>query len=192
MHQFLGSFALVLAALLLCPAARAQPWCCPDPCAPPPAPVVPAARSPFEPLPPFAVELLGGQASGVRLQVPVIPGENGVVVAEGFYGYLDHDLGKSWALGAGGRFLWREPIDCWNSVLLGTGVDVYFHLDGGKPIVLTPSVNLAWMHSLTPGTALEVGVEGGVGIGVAGDTDDGESALGKVTPIISGYIGLRF
>ena len=78
-------------------------------------------------------------------------------------------------MGAGGRFLWREPLDCWNSIVIGTGVDVYFHLDDGKPIVLTPSVNLAWMHSLTPGTALEVGVEGGVGIGVAGHTEDGRT-----------------
>ncbi|MGL4553494.1 MAG: hypothetical protein ACRC33_20195 [Gemmataceae bacterium] len=189
MGRFLGSLAVPLAALLLCPAARAQPCCPPDPWAAPPAP---AARPAFDPLPPFAVELLGGQASGVRLQVPVIPGENGAVVAEGFYGYLDHDLASSWALGAGGRFLWREPVDGWNSVVLGAGVGVYFHLDDGEPVVLTPSLNLGLMHAITAGTAFEVGVEGGLGIGVAGRTGEGEDALGEVTPIISGYIGLRF
>jgi hypothetical protein len=190
MGRSLGLFVLTVLALLPCSGARAQPWCCPaDPCAAPP---LPAAPLPYGPLPPFAVELLGGQASGVRLQVPVIPGDSGAVVAEGFYGHLDHDLGSSWALGAGGRFIWSEPLDNWNSILIGPGVGVYFHLEDRHLILLTPSLDVAWMHTLTPGIALELGVEAGLGVGVAGRTKSGEDALGKVTPLISGYVGLRF
>jgi hypothetical protein len=157
------------------------------PAAPPPAP------GPYDPLPPFAVELLGGQVSGVRGQVPLFQDEYEALVVEGFYGHLFHGLGPSQALGAGGRAIWRaETFDCWNPVLVGPGVDVYFQLNHNGLILLAPSVDLAWMHALAPGVGFEVGLDAGLGIGVAGRTNNGNSALGDLTPLISGYIGLRF
>lgn len=186
-------FSSLLAALLACPPAPAQQWCPPYPCAAPAADPCPAPCPGGGLLPPFAVELLGGQASGVRGQVPVLPGDQVAVVAEGFYGYLFHDLGSSQALGAGGRVVWQaDSVDCLNSFLVGPGVDVYFQLNHDALILLAPSLDVAWMHRLTPGIGLEVGLDAGLGIGMAGRTKDGRDGLGKVTTLISGYVGLRF
>jgi hypothetical protein len=151
------------------------------------------APGPYDPLPPFAVELLGGQASGVRGQAPLFRDDCEALVVEGFYGYLSHSLGSSQALGAGGRVIWRaETLDCWGSILIGPGVDVFFQLDHNGLILLTPSLDLAWMYTLAPGIGFEVGLDAGLGIGVAGRTKSGNSGLGDLTPLISGYIGLRF
>src|SRR5262249_33367271 len=180
MGRLVGPLAVLL-SLLPCPAAWAQQCCPAAPCllAPlSPAPAAPSylAPAPYDSLPPLALERLGGQTSGVRGQVPLFRDDFEALVVEGFYGHLFHDLGSSQALGAGGRIIWRaETLDCWNSILIGPGVDVFFQLNHHALILLTPSLDLAWMYEMAPGLGFEVGLDAGLGIGVSGRTKDGHS-----------------
>jgi hypothetical protein len=153
---------------------------------------VPAAAYDREPL--FAVELMLGQLLGVRGQFAVYADNHEAVVVEGFYGELYTDLGSTQALGAGGRYLlWSDWLGCGDSLVFGPGVDVFFQLNHNALVLLTPSVDLAWMHKLGPSLEWEIiGLEAGLGIGVAGHTDHGHAAAGDLTPVISLYTGLRF
>lgn len=191
MGRYSGPAAVLLAALC-CARASAQE---PPPCAY--AGYQAAPCCPSQPAwgrePPFAVELMLGQESGVRAQVALLRDGAGALVAEGFYGALFHDGGSSQALGAGGRYL--IPLGgpwCGDSFYVGPGVDVFFQLDHDALILLTPSVDLAWKHELGVGLEFEVGIDAGLGVGVAGRDKSGHSGVGDLTTLISGYVGLRF
>jgi hypothetical protein len=141
----------------------------------------------------FAIQAMLGQQTGIRGQFSLYRDRNESVVVEGFYGMLFDDLGSSQTLGAGARWLFRESWPgCINSVHIGPGVDVFFELDGRGLILLTPSIDVAWLHRLSPGVEWEIGLEAGLGIGISGHTHNGNDATGDVTPIISLYTGLRF
>jgi hypothetical protein len=134
-----------------------------------------------------------GQELGVRGQVAVYSDSRQAVVVEGFYGGLYTDIGSSQALGAGGRWLLRgDSLLAGDSLLFGPGVDVFFGLNHNSLILLTPSLDLAWMFKLGPCLEAEIGVDAGLGVGVSGHTDHGHSAVGDFTPVISLYAGLRF
>jgi hypothetical protein len=143
--------------------------------------------------PPFAIELMLGQAIGIRGQVSVYRNNFEAVVVEGFYGELFHNLGSAQALGTGARYLLRTNWpDCCDAIHFGPGLDVFFQLNHNDLILLTPSVDVAWLHNLGGGLEWELGLELGLGIGVSGHTSHGHSAAGDVTPLISVYTGLRF
>jgi hypothetical protein len=152
---------------------------------------IPAPADDREPL--FAVQLMLGQLAGIRGQVAVYSDKRELLVVEGFYGALFTDLGSTDALGAGARYLltndWLTSPD---SLVFGPGVDVLFELNHRALILLTPSIDLGWMTKLGAGLAFEIGVEGGLGIGVSGHTEHGHSATGDLTPVVSFYTGLRF
>jgi hypothetical protein len=134
-----------------------------------------------------------GQETGVRGQLPVYRRNQEAVVVEGFFGELFHDLGSSEALGVGGRYLFRSSwSDGVNAFLLGPGLDVFFQTNHNGLILLTPSVDLSWLYRLGYNLELEIGLDAGLGIGVAGHTKNGNSAAGDVTPLISVFTGLRF
>jgi hypothetical protein len=132
-----------------------------------------------------------GQQLGVRGQVALYAGTREAVVAEGFYGGLYTDIGSSQALGAGGRWLLWNNWGC-DGVVFGPGVDVFSGLNHRSLILLTPSVDLAWVFRLAPDLEWETGLDLGLGIGVSGHTDHDHSAVGDFTPLISLYTGLRF
>jgi hypothetical protein len=208
MRRSFGPAAVLLAALLFGPPAQAQQLLsdttcistslqtpalvCPPPSDPAVLPCCPP-RSACDREPFFAVELLLGQETGVRGQFAVYSDNQEAVVLEGFYGYLSHNLGSTQALGAGGRYLLRSSW--WDGVdflLFGPGADVFFQLNHHSLVLLTPSVDLAWVHNLGGGLEWEIGLDAGLGIGVAGHTKSGHSGVGDVTPLISVYTGLRF
>jgi hypothetical protein len=206
MRRFFGPAVALLAVLLAGRAGQAQQPLELAPCvstslqapaSPCPPPVEPVPCCPqrvsrdSEPL--FAVELLLGQETGVRGQFALFRDSREAVVIEGFYGVLFHDLGSTDALGAGARWLfWTGWPDNCSSVVFGPGADVFFQLDHNGLILLTPSIDLAWVFNLGGGLELEFGLDAGLGIGVAGHTNHGHSAVGDVTPLISVYAGLRF
>jgi hypothetical protein len=165
---------------------QAPPCVCPAPpcCSP-------AAACDREPL--FAIQLMLGQVTGVRGQFAVYGDNRETLVVEGFYGELFHNLGDSQALAAGARYLYRFSWpDCVNALHIGPGVDVFFQLNHNELILLTPSLDVAWLSRLSEGIEWEIGLEAGLGIGVAGHTKHGNSGTGEVTPLISFYTGLRF
>jgi hypothetical protein len=209
MRRYFGPAAVLLAALLSGPPVQAQqpppdtacvstslqtPDCvCPPPSDPAALPCCPPTRSVFERQPLFAAQLMLGQETGVRGQFAVYSDHREAVVIEGFYGELFHNLGSAQALGAGGRYLWRTTwLDCVDSLVFGPGVDVFFQLNHHGLVLLTPSIDLAWVHSLGGGLEWEIGLDAGLGTGVAGRTKNDHSGVGDVTPLISVYIGLRF
>jgi hypothetical protein len=137
--------------------------------------------------------LIAGQETGVRAQIALFRDNHEALVVEGFYGYLFHDLGSSQTLGAGARYLVRASWpDCCDAIHFGPGLDVFFQLNHNNLFLLTPSVDVAWLHSLGAGIDWEIGLDAGLGIGVSGHTSHGHSAVGDVTPLISVYTGLRF
>jgi hypothetical protein len=151
------------------------------------------ACPPDEREPPFAVEVLLGQETGVRGQFAVYRDVREAVLIEAFYGMLFHDLGSSDALGAGARYLLRSDWPgCGDSVAIAPGADVFFQLNHNGLILLTPSLEVAWLHTLGRSLEWEVGLDVGLGIGVAGHTREGHSGAGEVTPLVSVYTGLRF
>jgi hypothetical protein len=207
MWRFYGPLSLLLIALLSGRDVQAQQPPLAAPCestslqAPPCIclPPVVAGPPPYcTPIPalnrepPFAVELMLGQALGVRGQVVPYADRYGALAVEGFYGGLFTDIGSSQALGAGGRWLWRDWLGTSDSLLFGPGVDVFFGLNHRALILLTPSVDLGWMLNLGPSLEWEIGLEAGLGIGVSGHTAHGHSAVGDFTQLISMYTGLRF
>jgi hypothetical protein len=155
------------------------------PCCPPPAS---CDRQPL-----FGASLMLGQATGVRGQVSVTPNLRDAFVIEGFAGWLFHDLGDSSALGVGGRYLMRTNwLDGNNALQFGPGLDVFFQLNNNGLVLLAPSVDISWLQKLRSGVEWEVGLEAGMGVGVAGHTSSGKSGVGEVTPLISVFTGLRF
>jgi hypothetical protein len=165
------------------------------PAVPPPAVPVPPcqpgvayAREPW-----FAIELMLGQQTGVRGQVTLFGNAHEALVVEGFYGVLFHDLGSAQALGTGARYLVQSTwFDCVNSLQFGPGLDVFFQLNHNGLILLAPSIDLAWLVNIGGGIEWEIGLDAGLGIGVAGHTHHGNAAAGDLTPLISVYTGLRF
>jgi hypothetical protein len=144
-------------------------------------------------IPPFAVELMLGQQLGVRGQFAVYSDSREAVVVEGYYGWLYTDIGSSQAVGAGARWLLRgDALWVADSIIFGPGVDVFYGLNHNSLILLTPSLDLAWVFKLGPSLEAEIGLEAGLGVGLSGHTDHGHSAVGEFTPVISLYTGLRF
>jgi hypothetical protein len=176
-----------------CAATSLQPPCCGCPCPQPaPPPGCPSGGA-WDREALFALELIAGQETGVRGQFALFRDANEAFVAEGFYGYLFHHLGSAQTLGAGGRYLIQTSWpDCVDSLLIGPGVDVFFQLNHNSLLLLTPSLDVAWLHALGNHFVWELGLDVGLGIGVSGHTNHGSNAVGDVVPLISIYTGLRF
>jgi hypothetical protein len=139
----------------------------------------------------FGMDLLLGQMMGIRPNFAINVNDRSAVAVEGFYGALLSKFGDSEAAGLGARWVsTRGGID---SVILGPGVDVFFHFNDGKAVILAPNLDIAWRHSFGNRAGLVLGMNAGVGIGMSGrERDDGDSVSGKVSPIISFYSGLRY
>jgi hypothetical protein len=209
MGRFFAAAAVLVASLAWAGSARAQQQPPADPCAavcppappcvcPPPAPYVyapvppppPPARPSEEP---FALDLIGGQQTGLRGQVALFRTNAEAFVVEGFVGELFTNIRSSFALGAGARYLFQTPLfDGVDAVLYGPGLNVYFLTDNNGPVLLTPSFDVSYLYQIDRRLQLEVGLDAGLGIGVSGRTKNNNSAAGDVTTLISVYAGIRF
>lgn len=144
------------------------------------------------PGPVFGLDLMLGQQSGIRPSLAVYSTERAAFVVEGYYGGLFTKFGASETAGAGVRWVTsRGGID---SVTFGPGVDILFHLNRGKAVILAPTVDVAWRRNFGERAAFVLGINAGIGVGLSGyhGNDRDDPIAGKVTPIISFYTGLRF
>jgi len=182
------------------------PAAAPQPPAAPPAPPAPASTltdkttvmtgewvtSGRSPAPAFGMDLLLGQQTGIRPSLAVFSTERSSFVVEGYYGGLFTKFGGSEAAGAGVR--WVTTRGGLDAVTLGPGLDVLFHLNDGKAVILAPTVDVAWRHCFGERAAFVLGLNAGVGVGLGGNRNNGDDdpVAGRVTPLISFYTGLRF
>ena len=140
----------------------------------------------------FGLDLMLGQTLGVRPNLTLYSTEHTSLAVEGFYGAMFTKFGASEAAGAGVR--WTMSRGGRDSVTLGPGVDVLFHLNDGKAVVLAPTVDVVWRRTIGERSAFVLGFNAGIGVGLSGyqDRDRDDPVSGKVTPIINFYTGLKF
>jgi hypothetical protein len=141
----------------------------------------------------FSMDLMLGMMSGVRAQLALCRSNCQAWVAEAFYGALLTKLGASEGAGLGARALFRRcSRDGRNSLMLGPGFGLLYQFERGDRVLMAaPTLDLSWLHALGDRGGWELGLNVGVGVGLAGHHNE-ESALGKVTPLISVYSGFRF
>jgi hypothetical protein len=138
------------------------------------------------------MHVLLGMEIGIRPQVAIHRTERVSLLAEGFYGILaTRGLGSGEGAGVGVRALFRRGgRDGANSLVLAPGVGVLFEFKSDGPVLLAPTLDIAWLKGLGDRCGWETGLE--VGIGIAVDGGGNGHSSGEVTPLISGYTGLRF
>ncbi len=138
----------------------------------------------------FDIDVMLGMLLGVRGQVAVYRNPNQAFVVEGFYGALLDRLEASEGAGAGGRYYFHrtDRAGC-NSVLIGPGVGAYCHFRHELWMV-APTVDVAWVRPIGDRGAWQLGLNVGLGVGVAGDSET--TGVGRVTPLITLFTGFRF
>jgi len=138
----------------------------------------------------FDIDVMLGMLLGVRGQAAVYRNPYQAFVVEGFYGALLDRLATSEGAGAGGRYYFRrtDRAGC-NSVLIGPGVGAYCHFHHELWMV-APTVDVAWVRAIGDRGAWQLGLNAGLGVGVAGDSDT--TGVGRVTPLFSLFTGFRF
>jgi hypothetical protein len=144
------------------------------------------------PAPVFGMDLLLGQQTGIRPSLALYSTERSSFVVEGYYGGLFTKFGAAETAGAGVR--WVTTRGGLDSVTLGPGVDVLFHLNRGKAVILAPTVDVAWRRNFGDRAAFVLGLNAGVGVGLSGGrwNDRDDPVAGRATPLISFYTGFRY
>jgi hypothetical protein len=141
----------------------------------------------------LSLDVLLGMQLGIRSQVAVCREAHRAYVAEAFYGLIfTRNMGSAEGAGFGGRVLFRRCAEgSLNSLVLGPGMEVLYQFPHNGAVLAAPTVDLSWFHSFGARGGFELGLNAGVGLGLAGhDGDRGVS--GRVTPLISAYTGFRF
>lgn len=138
----------------------------------------------------FDLDLMLGMLLGVRAQAAVYRNRSQAFVIEGFYGALLDGLEASEGAGAGGRYYFRrtDRAGC-NSLLIGPGIGAYCHFRHQLWMV-APTIDVAWVRPIGDRGAWQLGLNAGVGVGVAGDSDT--NRVGRTTPLITLFTGFRF
>jgi hypothetical protein len=153
--------------------------------------VLPAA--PCADAPVFGLDLMLGMMTGLRAEGSLWQAPGGSLRVEGFYGALFTKFGSAESLGAGLRWQTRRTAaDGCHAIVFGPGCDVLFHLQDGNLVLLAPTVELAWHRTIRDTAGWVLGINAGIGVAVGGDDTDGDSAAGRVTPLISGFTGFRY
>jgi hypothetical protein len=146
----------------------------------------------------FSANLMLGYLTGVRAEFAFLREENHSYAVEGFYGAVLTRMGVSEGAGGGVRAFFRKTSRySTNSLLLGPGLDVLAQFNNDRLVIVAPTVDLSWLHGFAGGAGWETGINVGLGIGVASDRKDRfgfdvENKVGKVTPLISFYTGVRW
>ena len=138
----------------------------------------------------FDIDVMLGMLMGIRGQAAVYRTPYRAFVIEGFYGALLDRLEGSEGAGAGGRYYFHrtDGAGC-NSVLIGPGVGAYCHFRHELWMV-APTVDVAWVRAIGDRGAWQLGLNAGLGVGVAGDSDT--TGVGRVTPLFTLFTGFRF
>jgi hypothetical protein len=143
----------------------------------------------------FGIDVLLGQFSGFRGQGAVFRTPDRAFVLEGFYGALLDKLGTGEGAGGGVRYYFHRTDRCGaNSVLIGPGVGAYYHFHD-KVWMGAPTLDVAWVHAISENGAFELGLNAGLGIGLADRQpryDGDRDKTGRVTPLFSLFTGFRF
>jgi hypothetical protein len=139
----------------------------------------------------FDVKVLLGLPTGVRLQVPFDSGPDHAFVIEGAFGAFPGEFRSATFFGLGPRanltiprFFGRDAL------ILNPGISLNYFTGRESTLALQADVEIGWLHSLNNRVAWEIGVDVGLGIGVA-SFDDVDRA-GHVYPVINFFTGLRF
>lgn len=137
----------------------------------------------------FDIDVMLGMLLGVRGQAAIYRNPYQAFVVESFYGALLDRLGASEGAGAGGRYYFRrtDRAGC-NSVLIGPGVGAFCHFHHELWMV-APTVDVAWVRAIGDRGAWQLGLNAGLGVGVAGDSET--TGVGRVSPLFSLFTGFR-
>jgi hypothetical protein len=141
----------------------------------------------------FSANLLLGMFTGVRGQAAVYRGDRQSALIELFYGGMITKIGSSETAGIGARYYWRRcgRMNSLNSLLIGPGLAVYSHFKNNSLLVLSPTLDLCWLHGFENGAGWETGLNLGVGFGLMSN-EENDKHVGGATPLISIYTGLRY
>jgi hypothetical protein len=158
-----------------------------------PAAIPPAIESPDSGEAIIGAHLWLGMQTGVSAEAALLRGKDRSFVAEAFYGFiLTRSMGASEGAGLGGRAYFRKcSRDGSNSLLLGPGLDVFEQFQNHNLVLVAPSMQLSWLHGFESGAGWESGLSIGIGYSISGGGND-DTNVGKVTPLISFFSGLRF
>jgi phospholipase/lecithinase/hemolysin len=140
--------------------------------------------------PMFDLDVMLGMFMGIRAQAAVYRNSYLACVVEGFYGAILDELATGEGAGAAGRvYFHRTDRAGYNSILIGPGVGAYCHFHHDLWMV-APTVDVAWVRPIGDLASWELGLNAGVGVGVAGDSQT--NGVGRATPLISVFMGFRF
>jgi hypothetical protein len=178
------------------PAGAASPWprglLTPPVAAPGEHPLLgtdrPSAYSNGGPM--FDLDVMLGMLMGIRAQAAVYRNPYLACVVEGFYGAILDELATGEGAGGAGRvYFHRTDRAGYNSILIGPGVGAYCHFHHDVWMV-APTVDVSWVRPIGDLASWELGLNAGVGVGVAGDSES--NRVGRATPLISAFMGFRF
>lgn len=138
----------------------------------------------------FDIDAMIGMLMGIRGQAAVYRNPYQALVVEGFYGALLDRLESSEGAGAGGRYYFRRTDSVgYSSILIGPGVGAYCHFHHDLWMV-APTVDVALVRRIGELGAWQLGLNAGLGVGVAGDSTT--NGVGRVTPLFTIFTGFRF
>jgi len=140
--------------------------------------------------PMFDLDVMLGMLMGIRAQAAVYRNPYLAFVVEGFYGAILDELATGEGAGGAGRvYFHRTDRAGYNSILIGPGVGAYCHFHHDIWMV-APTVDVSWVRPIGDLASWELGLNAGVGVGVAGDSES--NRVGRATPLISVFMGFRF
>jgi lysophospholipase L1-like esterase len=140
--------------------------------------------------PMFDLDVMLGMLMGIRAQAAVYRNPYLAFVVEGFYGAILDELATGEGAGGAGRvYFHRTDRAGYNSILIGPGVGAYCHFHHDLWMV-APTVDVSWVRPIGDLASWELGLNAGVGVGVAGDSET--NRVGRATPLISVFMGYRF
>jgi hypothetical protein len=159
------------------------------------------------------VQVQFGEPTGVRLQWAAIPLGDFALLLEGFAGARDQFWGHEGVYGAGFRGQFTALSDgSKNALLVGPGVgasfweghrrselradqfgDFYVGDRRDDRYYLNLDVNVSWVHELPAGFAYELGVNGGIRVGLNGHDNQGRNISGRIPGGVAGvFTGIRY
>ena len=146
------------------------------------------------------LEFIGVPARGWRLNaiasplVAVVGRAGEQLIGRAMKNHYPDQHTRMTGIAAGAGVRWVTTSQCVNSVSIGPGVDVLFHLNDGQAVMIAPTVDVAWRRNFGDRAAFLLGLTAGIGVGLSGreDDDDGKPVSGQVTPLIGVFTGLRY
>ncbi len=142
----------------------------------------------------YAVSLVGGQPTVIRVAAKVLPRENNSVWLEAYFGPVL--LETMYGFGARIQHTGRE-FGNGDRIMFAPGLGVQILPSGGGRYFLAGDVDISWLHEFGPRCAIDLGFKLGVA-GKLGGTpvNDDLSRIGMFSqnfyPLVGLFSGLRF